>query len=88
MKTTRALLSTLAALLALAAFGFALTDLSLPVTALFEYSAGTLVTAGLLTMLLTDVGTPKRDLRPPSAPHRRPRAAHSRPAARHTLVHA
>jgi hypothetical protein len=88
MKTTRALLSALVTLLALGAAALALTNLSLPVTALFEYSAGTLVTAGLLTMLLTDVGTPKRGLRPPSAPHRRPRAAHSRPAARHTIVHA
>ena len=88
MKTTRALLFALLALVAPAAAAYALLNLSLPVAGLFEYGAGTFVTAGLITMLLLGEGTTRRTARPaqPAEPPARPRRSY-RPARR-LIAHA
>ena len=88
MKTTRAFLFVLLALAAPSAAAYALLNLSLPVAALFEYGAGTLVTTGLITMLLLGEGTTRRPTRsaPPTEPSARPRRSY-RPARR-LLAHA
>ncbi len=88
MKTTRTLLFVLAAALALATAGYTLLHLSLPVAALFEYGAGTLVTTGLITMLLLGEGTTRRRLptATPPVPPARPRRC--RTTVRPTFAHA
>ncbi|HLP07752.1 MAG TPA: hypothetical protein VK178_06270 [Opitutaceae bacterium] len=86
MKNTRAILLVTAGLLAAAAFATALLTISLPVAALFEYATGTLVTTGLLTMLL---GTERTIARPPTAPRTAPPARRAcPPAPRRELAHA
>ena len=71
-----------------ATVAYALLNLSLPVAALFEYGAGTLVTAGLVTMLLLGEGTTRRPERsaPPAEPPARPQRSY-RPARR-LIAHA
>ncbi len=88
MKTTRALLFALGGLITLGLVAFALLNLSLPVAELFEYSAGTIVTFGLLSMLLAGDGATERPLTPPSEQKRRPRRERCCPPARHDFAHA
>ena len=88
MKTTRAFLFVLLALAAPSAAAFVLLNLSLPAAALFEYGAGTLVTVGLITMLLLGEGTSQRPehTAPTAEPPARPRRSYR--AARHLVAHA
>lgn len=72
MTTTRATLLLTAGLATLALAAFAALELRLPVAEFFEYGTGTLVTAGLLTMLCGLDATPRRRTRRPAAPHSRP----------------
>ncbi|HLP01869.1 MAG TPA: hypothetical protein VK163_07580 [Opitutaceae bacterium] len=86
MKNTRALLFVTAGLLAAAALATALLTVRLPVAAIFEYVTGTLVTTGLLTMLL---GVERTTARPPAVPRTPPPARRACPPAPHReLAHA
>ncbi len=74
MKTTRALTFTLAGLLVLTAFAYALLNLRLPVASFFEYGIGSLASVALLALLVGEQEVTKRaedEVRRHPAPPRR-----------------